>query len=145
MIKTLTTIGLVLLYALSSGAHEPPTASKEDGVLKAELVEVHKIWAPDSHCMRTDLVRYRGQWFCRFQNSNPTGGETRVSIIHSKDGRSWKSAALLSKAGLPSSRFSVKSNEHLNKFSHAAESARLGPPTATGRGNNWTNGLSTQT
>ena len=123
MIKTLTTIALVLLCALSTSAQESPSASKDKGAetspLQAQLVEVRKIWTPERPCMRTDLVRYRRLWFCRFQNSNPSVGETQISIIYSKDGRSWKSAALLSKAGLPCSRFTVKSNEHLMLFSTA--------------------------
>ncbi len=137
MIKTLTTIALVLLCALSTSAQESPSASKDEGtetsLFQAQLVEVHKIWTPDRHCMSTDLVRYRGQWFCRFQNRNPSLGETQISIIHSKDGRSWKSAAMLSKAGFPSSRFTVKSNEHLMLFS----AVRSGDPKAKDRSIGW--------
>ncbi len=137
MIKTLSTIALVLLYALSTSAQESPSASKDEGaetsLLQAQLVEVHKIWTPDRHCMRTDLVRYRGQWFCGFQDSNHLVGKKQISIIHSKDGRSWKSAAELSKTGLPCSRFTVKSNEHLMLFS-AADS---GDPKAKDRSIGW--------
>lgn len=136
-IKTLTAIALVFVWTLSTSAQEFASVSKSEGaettLLKAQLVQVHTIWTPDTHCMRTDLVRYRDQWFCRFQDSNHLVGEKQISIIHSKDGLSWKSAAILSKAGLPCSRFTVKSNEHLMLFS----SADSGDPNAKYRSIGW--------
>ncbi len=121
MFKTILATALVILCARLSPGQEFASAFQADTAvhIQAKLVEVYKIWTPKRHCMRTDLVRYRGHWFCCFQDSNGLIGEKQISIIHSKDGRSWKSAAIIPRAGLPCSRFTAKSNDHLMLFSLA--------------------------
>jgi hypothetical protein len=62
----------------------------------AELLDVRRIWDQAPHNAFTDLVRFRGRWYCTFRE-----GQTHVSpdgalrIITSSDGKTWTSAALL--------------------------------------------------
>jgi hypothetical protein len=62
----------------------------------AELVEVHKIWDKAPHNAFTDLVRFKGRWFCVFREGaahvSPDGA---LRVITSEDGKAWTSAALL--------------------------------------------------
>jgi len=62
----------------------------------AELVEVRKIWDRAPHNAFTDLVRFKGKWFCVFREGtahvSPDGA---LRVITSKDGKDWVSAALL--------------------------------------------------
>jgi hypothetical protein len=62
----------------------------------ARLVEVKKIWDRAPHNAFTDLVRFRGQWFCVFREGkahvSPDGA---LRVITSKDGAKWESAALI--------------------------------------------------
>ncbi|MCC7153536.1 MAG: exo-alpha-sialidase [Bryobacterales bacterium] len=59
-------------------------------------VDVRKIWDRAPHNAFTDLIRFRGRWYCVFRE-----GEKHVSrdgslrVIASTDGSSWKSAAHL--------------------------------------------------
>jgi hypothetical protein len=63
---------------------------------QVELVEVRKIWDQSPHNAFTDLVRFKGNWFCVFREGkahvSPDGA---LRIITSKDGRIWTSAALI--------------------------------------------------
>jgi hypothetical protein len=60
----------------------------------AELVEVRKIWDKAPHNAFTDLVRFKGEWYCCFRE-----GEKHVSpdgalrVIASPDGVEWTSVA----------------------------------------------------
>lgn len=63
---------------------------------KAELLSLKKIWDYAEHNAMTDLLRYRGRWFCAFREGEDhvsPGGKIRV--LASDDGLSWNSAALL--------------------------------------------------
>ncbi len=63
---------------------------------KAELTEVRKIWDAAPHNAFTDLIRFKGRWFCVFREGkahvSPDGA---LRIITSRDGRTWTSAALI--------------------------------------------------
>ena len=63
---------------------------------EAELLEVRKIWDGAPHNAFTDLVRFKGRWFCVFREGqahvSPDGA---LRVITSKDGKDWTSAALL--------------------------------------------------
>ncbi len=67
-----------------------------NGSVRAELVEVKKIWDKAPHNAFTDLVRFKGQWYCCFRE-----GEKHVSpdgalrVIASPDGVEWTSVALM--------------------------------------------------
>ena len=61
-----------------------------------KLIEVCKIWDKAQHNVFTDLVRFKGQWFCVFREGkihvSPDGA---IRVITSKDGEDWRSTALL--------------------------------------------------
>jgi hypothetical protein len=61
-----------------------------------ELVEVKKIWDQAPHNAFTDLIRYKGHWYCTFREAtghHATDG--RVRVIRSSDGTNWETVALL--------------------------------------------------
>ncbi len=66
---------------------------------EAELLEVRKIWDAAPHNAFTDLVRFKGRWFCVFREGqahvSPDGA---LRVITSKAGKDWTSAALLTSA-----------------------------------------------
>ena len=75
-------------------------ASANAATDKAELVEVRKIWDQGNHNAFTDLVRFKGSWFCVFREAkahvSPDGA---VRVLTSTDGHQWTSAALLQMPG----------------------------------------------
>src|SRR6266542_773332 len=76
----------------------PVTAAATDN--QVELLEVRRIWDRAPHNAFTDLVRFKGRWFCVFREGaahvSPDGA---LRVITSKNGRDWTSAALLTRRG----------------------------------------------
>lgn len=71
------------------------------GAVDPELLSVKKIWDTGQHNAFTDLIRFNGEWFCTFRESEAhVGGEGRIRVLVSADGERWDSAALLSEAGV---------------------------------------------
>jgi len=65
----------------------------------AELIEVRKIWDRAPHNAFTDLIRFRGRWFCAFREaSRHVSPDGALRVLVSRDARRWESAALI---GLP--------------------------------------------
>jgi hypothetical protein len=65
------------------------------------ILSVQKIWDRGQHNAFTDLLRFRGRWFCAFREGEAHAGtEGRVRILESTDGSTWASAALLSENGV---------------------------------------------
>ena len=64
--------------------------------MKLRQLECRKIWSRAPHNAFTDLIRFRDRWFCVFREGkghvSPDGA---LRVITSKDGKTWKSAALL--------------------------------------------------
>jgi len=83
---------------------------------KSELLEVRKIWDKASHNAFTDLIRFGNRWYCVFRE-----GEAHVSpdgalrVITSSDGKTWKSAGLLSlpEADLRDAKITIASDDRL--------------------------------
>jgi hypothetical protein len=77
-----------LVVAAAAPGAEPP--------IKAEIVEVTKIWDQAPHNAFTDLVRFNDQWYCAFREGqshvSPAG---KLRVIRSGDGKSWQSAGLI--------------------------------------------------
>jgi hypothetical protein len=62
-----------------------------------ELVSLRRIWSRAPHSAFTDLIRYKGGWYCALRESRTHVGEIgRVRVIASLDGLSWRSEALFS-------------------------------------------------
>ncbi len=65
------------------------------------LVKVSKIWDRAPHSAFTDLIRFRGRWFCAFRESRAHAlAPGRVRVISSDDGLLWESAGVLSEPGI---------------------------------------------
>lgn len=91
------TVALLALAPLSLRAAEPG------------LVSVEKIWDKGSHNAFTDLIRWHDTWYCTFRESEAhVGGNGKLRVLESGDGKTWKSAALIAEEGstsaIPSSR-----------------------------------------
>lgn len=80
---------LVSVFVLASG--------RAGAAESARLVALKKIWDQASHNAFTDLVRYQDRWFCTFREGEGHASfDGRLRILHSADGVTWESAALLS-------------------------------------------------
>ncbi len=64
---------------------------------KLKLIEVRKIWDQAPHNAFTDLVHWKGRWWCAFrEGTGHVNYHGKLRVIVSDDGREWKSAALMS-------------------------------------------------
>lgn len=87
---------LLLLAALGGG---PVLAQPSDGA--PQLVSVNCIWNAAPHNAFTDLARHAGKWFCTFREAPAhVGGQGKIRVLTSADGRQWDSAAMLSEEGI---------------------------------------------
>ena len=66
-----------------------------------ELASAVKIWDQGNHNAFTDLIRYKGRFYCTFRESEGhVGGDGKLRVLESKDGVKWESAALLEETGI---------------------------------------------
>jgi hypothetical protein len=97
--KPIIALALFCFTAFASTQDAAPQA-KRIPAPGAVLVEVNKIWDKGNHNAFTDLVRFKGRWFCTFRE-----GEAHVSpnadirILASKNGRDWESASVIEMKG----------------------------------------------
>ncbi len=64
-----------------------------------EIVDVRRIWDAAPHNAFTDLVRYRGSFYCTFrEGSGHVSPDGKLRVLVSGNGREWTSAALLESA-----------------------------------------------
>lgn len=68
----------------------------------SENVQITKIWDKGEHNAFTDLIRFKGHFYCVFrEGSGHVGGsDGKIRVIKSKDGQTWNEVALLEKKGL---------------------------------------------
>lgn len=67
-----------------------------------EIVEVQRIWSKAPHNAFTDLIRFKGRWYCTFRegkNHWGPGAAGKIRLLSSSDGKEWKSAGLFSMEG----------------------------------------------
>jgi hypothetical protein len=58
--------------------------------------DVEKIWDKAPHNAFTDLIRFKGRWFCVFrEGTGHAAGAGQIRVLRSEDGKKWKSAALI--------------------------------------------------
>lgn len=73
--------------------------------LQASMVSLARIWNRSPHNAFTDLIRFRGRWLCCFREGSAhaqeggRGGNGRIRILSSADGRAFASSAVLSRRG----------------------------------------------
>src|SRR5262245_51131496 len=66
-----------------------------------ELVSVTKIWDQGKHNAFTDLIRWRGQWYCTFREADAhVGGDGKLRVLTSADGDKWEPVALVVEDGI---------------------------------------------
>lgn len=82
---------------LGAAALVPPLEAGET----FELISVQRIWSEGRHNAFTDLIRFQGQWFCTFREGDAhVGGDGKIRVLASTNGRDWVAAALLSEPGV---------------------------------------------
>lgn len=64
------------------------------------IFESVKIWDQAPHCAFTDLILFRGKFYCTFREATGhvpgvDGQDGKIRVIESEDGKDWKSAALI--------------------------------------------------
>lgn len=65
------------------------------------LVESRKIWDRAEHNAFTDLIRFKGRWYCSFrEGEGHAKGAGRLRVLESELGDKWESAALLESDGI---------------------------------------------
>ncbi len=88
-------LGLLSLFLLSWAG---PVSARTP---KAELVSVTKIWDKGGHNAFTDLIRWRGKWYCTFREAKAhVGGNGQLRVLTSADGRAWEPVALITEQGI---------------------------------------------
>jgi hypothetical protein len=71
------------------------------GAAEPQVVSVVKIWDQGKHNAFTDLIRWRGKWYCTFREAEGhVGGDGQLRVLESTDGQQWESVALLSEQGI---------------------------------------------
>jgi hypothetical protein len=75
------------------------------GAQLVEEVKVRKIWDSAQHSAFTDLIRFKGNFYCSFREGSghvpgTSGWDGSVRILKSSDGKDWQSIAHLTKKGV---------------------------------------------
>lgn len=99
------------------------------GGATAELVSVEQVWSQAPHNGFTDLIFFRGRWYCALrEGSARVSADGAVRILSSADGAEWLSAArfTIDGADLRDPKLSVTSDERLML---SAADVRRGPST----------------
>src|SRR5262245_47646577 len=66
-----------------------------------KLLAVSKIWDKAPHSAFTDLLRWRDKWYCVFREAEGhVGGDGKLRVLESADGKAWKSVALVEEEGI---------------------------------------------
>src|SRR5690606_8875063 len=87
------------------------------------LLDVQKIWDESPHNAFTDMVRHKGEWYVTFrEGSKHVSPDGKLRVIASKDGKSWRSFALISDpaADLRDPKIKVSPAGNLQVFGAAA-------------------------
>jgi len=89
---------IAMAAAVVTGLGGPlfPSHSHQAAPPSATLVSVQKLWDAAPHNAFTDLLRFRGEWFCVFRegaaHASPDGA---LRVLSSPDGVRWRSVARL--------------------------------------------------
>jgi len=100
-----------------------------------EIVEVEKIWDEAPHNAFTDLVRWKGRFYCAFREGRGhVSSDGKIRVLESKDANAWKSANLSALAGydLRDAHLSVTPDGRLMVLGGAAPRKKDGQSAPTG-------------
>jgi hypothetical protein len=90
MTRRIVYVFCVFLLLATAGLAQTP---------RPQLLEVRKIWDAGGHNAFTDLVHFRGHWFCVFrEGKSHVSPDGSLRVITSTDGAQWRSAALITSA-----------------------------------------------
>jgi len=99
---------------------------------RAEILSAEKIWDQAPHNAFTDLVWYRGRWYCAFrEGSRHVSPDGAVRVITSADGVEWNTAYRIASeyADVRDPKFSITADRRLMLSAMAA----YNPPTKVRR------------
>ncbi|MEZ5301795.1 MAG: hypothetical protein R3F11_14260 [Verrucomicrobiales bacterium] len=89
--KTLLLSAAALLAGACAASAAPP---------ELKLVSTEKIWDAAPHNAFTDLIKWRGEFYCGFREGRGhVSTDGKIRILRSAGGSGWESAAVVSKAG----------------------------------------------
>lgn len=92
-----STTALPAILLLAAEMLSIPTLSDAEAPLSAEIVDTSKIWDGANHNAFTDLIVWSDVWYCVFREAtNHAGSQGVLRVLRSEDGKTWKSAAVLS-------------------------------------------------
>lgn len=93
-------VGLFTLCASLLGCHSTKSSTQPLSDT-SQVVSVKKIWDGGGHNAFTDLIRFNGEWFCTFRESEGhVAGDGKIRVLTSHDGDKWISASLLTEDGV---------------------------------------------
>ena len=104
--------------------------------LEVEIVDVSKIWNKAPHNAFTDLIRWKGKFYCAFREGRGhVSTDGKIRVLESADANAWKSTALASLEGydLRDAHLSVTPDGRLMLVGGAAPRKKdnQGAPTGT--------------
>lgn len=68
---------------------------------RPKILEVKKIWDKGKHNAFTDLIRWRGKWYCVFREADGhVGGDGQLRVLESADGKAWEGVGLVAEEGI---------------------------------------------
>jgi hypothetical protein len=77
------------------------TAAQTAPAAEPELVSVKKIWDQGKHNAFTDLIRWRGKWYCTFREADGhVGGDGKLRVLESPRGEVWRPVGLVQEKGI---------------------------------------------
>jgi hypothetical protein len=89
-------IGLISIMLIVS----PAAVASAAVPLKAELLDVKKIWDQGPHNAFTDLVRWNEQFYCAFREGRGhVSTDGKIRVLHSTDADTWTSTGLIALEG----------------------------------------------
>lgn len=89
------TLLFLFLYSLAISLQAVPKDSSNN-------IKVKKIWDSAAHNAFTDLIKFKGNYYCSFRegSGHVPGTDGVVRILKSKDAENWESVAMLEKQGI---------------------------------------------
>lgn len=106
-----------------------------DSPIKAELLDVKKIWDQAPHNAFTDLARWQDQFYCAFREGRGhVSTDGKIRVLRSQDAEAWTSAALVELGGfdLRDAHLSVTPDNRLMLLAGAAPREKDGQSAPTG-------------